>query len=322
MLSRQGVTLDRSTLSNWVGRACWWLTPLYELIVGTALAATKLFADDTTLPVLDPGRGRTKKGRLWCYAVDDRPWRGESHPVAAYVYSEDHRVTHPAEHLASFKGVLQVDGYNGFKRLAGDRADTSVCLAFCWAHMRRGFYDFHVSTKSPLAAEVLARIRALYAIEAEIRGHPAEHRRRVRQERSRPNVQALHAWMEDHLPRVSGASDLALAIRYALRHWSGLIVFLEDGRVEMDNNVVERAIRPIPMTRKVALFAGSDGGARHWAIAMTLIQTAKLNGVEPMAWLTDVLERIVSRRTKVHELQNLLPWNWRDPSCSDAALAV
>ena len=123
MLARQGLTLDRSTLSNWVGRACWWLTPLYELIIGTVLTATKLFADDTTLPVLDPGRGRTKKGRLWCYAVDDRPWRGESHPVAAYVYSEDHRVAHPAEHLASFKGVLQVDGYNGFKRLAGDRAD-------------------------------------------------------------------------------------------------------------------------------------------------------------------------------------------------------
>ena len=198
------------------------------------LASNKLFADDTTLPVLDPGRGRTKTGRLWCYAVDDRPWRGASHPAAAYVYSEDHRVARPAEHLATFKGVLQVDGYNGFKRLAGDRADASVRLAFCWAHMRRGFYDFHVSTKSPLAAEVLARIRTLYAIEAEIRGHPAEHRRRVRQERSRPIVEALHAWLEDHLPRVSGASDLAQAMRYALRHWSGLMVFLDDGRVEMD----------------------------------------------------------------------------------------
>ena len=225
--------------------------------------------------------------------------------------------------MATFKGVLQVDGYNGFKRLAGDRADASVRLAFCWAHMRRGFYDFHVSTKSPLAAEVLARIRTLYAIEAEIRGHPAEHRRRVRQERSRPIVEALHAWLEDHLPRMSGASDLALAIRYALRHWSGLIVFLDDGRVEMDNNIVERAIRPIPMTRKVALFAGSDGGARHWAIAMTLIQTAKLNGVEPMALLTDVLERIVSGRTKAHELQTLLPWNWTpDPERNSVTALV
>lgn len=150
----------------------------------------------------------------------------------------------------------------------------------------------------------------MYAIEAEIRGQPAEHRRRVRQERSRPIVEALNAWLEDHLPRVSGASDLALAMRYALRHWSGLVVFLDDGRVEIDSNIVERAIRPIPMTRKAALFAGSDGGARHWAIAMTLIQTAKLNGIEPMAWLTDVLERIVSGRTKAHQLKTLLPWNW------------
>jgi hypothetical protein len=188
--------------------------------------------------------------------------------------------------------------------------------------MRRGFYDFHVSTKSPLAAEVLTRIRTLYAIEAEIRGHPAEHRRRVRQERSRPIVETLHTWLEDHLPRISGASDLAQAMRYALRHWSGLIVFLDDGRVEMDTNMVERAIRPIPMTRKAALFAGSDGGARHWAIAMTLIQSAKLNGVEPMAYLTDALERIVSGRTKAHELQSLLPWNWRELSRSNVALAA
>lgn len=322
MLARQGVALDRSTLGNWVGRACWWLTPLYDLIVSTVLASSKLFADDTTLPVLDPGRGRTKTGRLWCYAIDDRPWEGESHPAAAYVYSEDHRGARPAEHLASFKGVLQVDGYNGFKRLAGDRADASVRLAFCWAHMRRAFYDFHVSTKSPLAAEVLARIRTLYAIEAEIRGHSAEHRRCVRQKRSRPIVETLHAWLEDHLPRVSGASDLAQAMRYALRHWSGLVVFLDDGRVEMDTNVVERAIRPIPLTRKAALFAGSDGGARHWAIAMTLIQTAKLNGVEPMAWLIDVLQRIISGRTKTHQLQTLLPWNWASETESTRAAAL
>ena len=143
------------------------------------LSSTKLFADDTTLPVLDPGRGRTKTGRLWCYAVDDRPWCGPSHPAAAYVYSEDRKGARPAGHLASFRGVLQVDGYAGFKRLAGDRADDSVRLAFCWAHMRRPFYEFYDSTKSPLAAEVLMRIRELYAIETEIRGHPADHRRQV-----------------------------------------------------------------------------------------------------------------------------------------------
>ncbi|HVZ06697.1 IS66 family transposase [Rhodopila sp.] len=164
MLARQGVTLDRSTLSNWVGRACWWLTPLYEIMVSTALSAPKLFADDTTLPVLDPGRGRTKTGRIWCYAVDDRPWPGPTHPVAAYGYTEDRRNIRPANHLAGFRGVLQVDGYDGFKRPALDRADSSVTLAFCWAHMRRAFYDFHVSTQSPPAAWVLAKVGELYAI--------------------------------------------------------------------------------------------------------------------------------------------------------------
>ena len=319
MLARQGVTLDRSTLSNWVGRACWWLTPLYDLVLSTTLSSTKVFADDTTLPVLDPGRGRTKTGRLWCYAVDDRPWCGPTHPAAAYVYSEDRKGVRPAGHLANFSGVLQVDGYAGFKRLAGDRADDAVRLAFCWAHMRRPFYEFFVSTQSPLAAEVLARIRELYAIEADIRGHPAEHRRQMRQERSRPIVEALHAWLQDHVTRVSAVSDLAKAIRYAIRHWPGLTLFLDDGRVEMDTNVVERAIRPITLTRKNALFAGSDGGARHWAIAMTLIQTAKLNGIEPMAWLTDVLERVVSGRTKAQEQHTLLPWNWTSPNIPTAA---
>jgi transposase len=316
MLARQGVELDRSTLSNWVGRACWWLTPLYELLLSTALSCPKLFADDTTLPVLEPGRGRTKTGRLWCYAVDDRPWAGPGHPIAAYVYAEDRKGIRPAAHLEDFRGALQVDGYAGFKRLAGDRADGSITLAFCWAHMRRPFYQFYTSTKSPLAATVLAKIAELYAIEAEIRGQPAEHRRQVRQERSRPIVDVLHLWLQNHVGRVSAISDLGKAIRYALRHWPGLIVFLDDGRIEMDTNTVERAIRPITLNRKNALFAGSDGGACHWATAMTLIQTAKLNDVDPMAYLTDVLERIVSGRTNIQALHTLLPWNWKpvDPS--------
>jgi transposase len=318
MLARQGVVLDRSTLSHWVGSACWWLTPIYELIVDTVLSSPKIFADDTSLPVLDPGRGRTKTGYLWCYAVDDRPWRGPTHPAVAYIYAEDRKNARPAEHLARFRGVLQVDGYAGFKRLAGDRADASIQLAFCWAHMRRDFFQFHASTKSPLAAEVLARIAALYAIEAEIRGQPAQCRQQVRQQRSRPIVEALHDWLHIHIDKVSGASNLAKAIRYALRHWSGLTAFLDDGRIEMDSNTVERAIRPHTLTRKNALFAGSDGGARHWAIAMTLIQTAKLNGLDPMAWLTDVLERIVSGRTKANQLHTLLPWNWTTPN-SDIA---
>ena len=228
--------------------------------------------------MLDPGCGRTKTGRLWCYAVDDRPWGGPAHPAAAYVCSEDRKGERPAGHLAGFRGVRQVDGFAGFKRLAGERADGSVRLAFCWAHMRRPFYAFFASTHSPLAGEVLARVRALYAIEAEIRGHPAAHRAarraahraQLRHNRSRPIVDALHAWLQDHAGRVSAASDLAKAIRYALRHWDGLVVFLGDGRVEMDTNVVERAISPKraafaagprSLTRKNALFDGRQPAA-------------------------------------------------------------
>jgi len=319
MLKRQGVTLDRSTLSTWVGRACWWLTPLYDLVLGTVLSSDKVFADETTLPVLEPGRGKTKTGRLWCYAVDDRPWVGSSHPAAAYVYSEDRRGEHPATHLAAFKGTLQVDGYAGFSSLVEAHKNASIKLAFCWAHARRPFYEFYTSTQSPLAAEGLARIAKLYEIEADIRGQTPDVRRGVRQLRSRPLVEDLHLWLQDRVPRVPGWSDLQKAMRYALRHWDGLILYLDDGRLEMDTNVVERAIRPVTITRKNSLFAGSDAGARRWAIANTLIQTCKLNGVEPLAYLTDVLQRIISGRTKNHELYALLPWNWHSPATLAAA---
>jgi transposase len=314
MLRRQGITLDRSTLSSWVGRACWWLTPLYELVLGTVLSSDKVFADETTLPVLDPGRGKTKTGRLWCYAIDDRPWAGSSHPAAAYVYSVDRRGEHPSAHLAAFRGILQVDGYAGFGSLVEARKDASIRLAFCWAHARRPFYEFHAATQSPLAAEALARIGKLYEIEASIRGQPPDVRQAVRQLRSRPLIEDLHRWLQDHVPRLPGWSDLAKAMRYALRHWEGLILYLDDGRLEMDTNVVERAIRPATIARKNSLFAGSDAGARHWATASTLIQSCKLNGVDPMVWLTDVLQRIVSGQARSHQLDALLPWNWRLPS--------
>jgi transposase len=320
MLARQGIRIDRSTLGAWVGRACWWLRPLHELIVTTAMTSPVLFADDTTLPVLEPGRGKTRTGRLWCYAVDNRPWQGPAPTAAAYVYSEDRGGEHPAEHLASFRGKLQVDGYKGFASLARQRGG-AIELVFCWAHCRRRFYEFHASTKSPLAAEALARIANLYAIEAEIRGHPAEHRRSVRQQRSRPIAEALRGWLETTLPRLSGSSDLAGAIRYMLHHWSGLILFLDDGRLELDTNAVERGMRPVAMARKNALFAGSASAAEHWAIALTLTQTAKLNGLDPLAYLTDVLERMVSGRTKQHELEQLLPWKWR-PTSAPTLLAA
>jgi transposase len=311
IFARQGVGLDRSTLCDWVGRACWWQAPLWRLLRRHVMASTRIFADDTPLPVLDPGRGRTKTGRLWAYAVDDRPGGGATPPAVVYLYAEDRKGEHPAAHLAEFQGILQADGYGGFKSLLENRPPGEVRLAFCWAHCRRRFYEIHRATGSPLAAEALRRIGELYAIEAEIRGRPAEERRAVRQERSKPLVDALHAWLTAQLGRVSGRSNLAEAIRYVLRHWQGLVLFLEDGRLELDTNTVERAIRPISLGRKNALFAGSDGGACWWAIVASLVATAKLNGVEPLAWLTDVLERVVSGRTKAHELVRLLPWTWK-----------
>jgi transposase len=311
IFARQGIELDRSTLCDWVGRACWWLEPLWHLLRRHVMSSTRVFADDTLLPVLDPGQGRTKTGRLWGYAVDDRPWGGETPPAVVYLYAEDRKGEHPAAHLAEFRGILQVDGYSGFKRLLAGRPPDQIKLAFCWAHCRRGFYELYRSTGSPLAEEALRRIGELYRIEAEIRGRPAEERCAVRQERSKPIVEALHAWLTIQLERVSGRSNLAEAIRYALRHWQGLVLFLEDGRLELDTNSIERAIRPIALGRKNSLFAGSDGGARHWAIVASLVATSKLNGVEPQAWLTDVLERVVSGRTKANELERLLPWAWK-----------
>jgi transposase len=327
IVARHGVTLERagrlslhrSTLCDWVGRACWWLAPLHDLMLTTVLASPKIFADDTVLPALDPGRGRTKTGRLWCYAVDNRPWCGPGHPAVAYIYSEDRKGAHPAEHLKGYSGLLQVDGYAGFARLVGNPAGDAPQLAFCLAHARRKFHDVFVATKSPIVEEALSRIAALYAIESGIRGTPAENRQRVRDRQSRPLVEAMHVWLSEQLGRIPGASTLAKAIRYALNHWNGLVMFLEDGRLELDTNTVERAVRPVTITRKNALFAGNDNGGRHWAIIASLIQTAKLNGVEPLAWLTDVLERMVAGRTKRHELETLLPWNWKAAKEAEAA---
>jgi len=313
IFARHGIDLDRSTLANWVGRACWWLRPLAELLQGSILSSPKIFADDTPVPVLDPGRGRTKTGRLWSYARDDRPWQGPLPPAVAYVYSENRQGAHPQSHLAAFAGVLQVDGYAGFNALAGEgkeRKEGVVQFAFCWAHARRKFFDFHHATGSPIAAEALRRIAELYQIEARIRGRLPDQRARTRQAESRPLVEAMKTWLEGELARVSAKSALADAIRYALRHWKGLGLFLEDGRVEIDSNTVERTIRPIKLGAKNHLFAGSDGGAESWAILASLIQTAKLNGVELFAYLRDVLERIVSGQTKANELSSLLPWAW------------
>ncbi len=301
--ARQGVHLDRSTLADWVGRAAWWLTPLRDHLLDQLKRSAKLFADETTAPVLDPGRGRTKVGQLWAYARDDRPWSGTDPPAVAYVYASDRKASRPIEHLAGFKGTLQVDGYPGYAALAR-RGD--VQLAFCWAHVRRGFFE--LATTSPIATEALVRIAALYAIEAEVRGQPPERRRAVRQEKSRPAIDELHRFLDAKLAQISRKSKLAEAIRYAHTRWEGLTRFLDDGRIELDSNTVERAIRPITLNRKNALFAGSDDGGDHWAVIASMIETCKLNGVDPQAWLTDTLKRLAAGHGNLRRDQ-LLPWN-------------
>jgi transposase len=307
IFARQGVELDRSTLANWVGGAAWWLEPLRDRLAAHVFASAKLFADDTPLPVLDPGRGRTKTGRLWVYARDDQPWSGPEPPAAVYFYSPDRRAERPAGHLTRFKGVLQVDGYAGFEQLTA-RGD--IVLAACWAHTRRKFYEVHQATGSPIATEALRRIGELYAIEAIIRGLSADERRRVRAAEARRLVDVLKAWLEAELHRVPPRSGLADAIRYALVRWPALCRFLDDGRVELDTNTVERAIRPIALGRKNHMFAGSDGGADRWAIVSSLIATAKLSTIEPYAYLKDVLERMTNGHP-MGQLDDLLPWNWK-----------
>ena len=304
--ARQGVNLDRSTLADWVGRAAFLLRPIYERLLDRLRASSKLFADETTAPVLDPGRGRTKTGQLFTYARDDRPWGGTDPPIVAYVYAPDRKAARPIAHLAGFSGVLQVDGYSGYKVLA-ERGN--VQLAFCWSHVRRHFYELAQGGAAPIASEALTRIAALYRIEGEIRGRSAEERRAIRQQRSLPLVEAFQPWLREKLSLISQKTKLAEAIRYALSRWAGLCLFLEDGRIEIDSNVVERAIRPIALTRKNALFAGSDAGAEHWAVIASLIESCKRLGVEPHGYLTDVITRIVNGHAQ-SRLDDLLPWSY------------
>jgi transposase len=302
--ARQGITLDRSTLADWVGRAAWLLRPVHERLLTTLKTSTKLFADETTAPVLDPGRGRTKVGQLWAYARDDRPWGGCDPPGVAYVYAPDRKAERPITHLAGFKGILQVDGYGGYRALA-ERGD--VQLAFCWAHVRRRFYELAVAGPAPIASEALKRIAELYAIEAECRGHSAEQRRALRQQKSRPVIEAFEPWLQTKLGLISQKTKLAEAIRYALSRWEGLTRFLDDGRIEIDSNVVERSIRPIALNRKNALFAGSDGGGEHWAVIASLVETCKLCNVEPQNYLANVMTKIVNGHPN-SQIDNLLPW--------------
>ena len=306
IFARHGVEIDRSTLADWVGGACWWLEALQRRLAAHVLASSKLFADDTPIPVLDPGRGRTKTGRLWVYARDDRPWGGPDPPAAVYFYSPDRKAERPASHLDGFRGILQVDGYAGFEQLT---TRGNIVLAACWAHTRRKFYEVHQATGSPIAAQALSRIAELYAVDDAIRGTSAEERRRTRNTQSRPLIDAMKPWLELEISRIPPSSGLAEAIRYALARWTALCRFLDDSRIELDTNPVERAIRPIALGRKNHLFAGSDGGGERWATVCSLIATAKLNDVEPYAYLKDVLQRMADG-LPANRLDELLPWNW------------
>jgi transposase len=303
MYAREGVELERSTLADWVGGTSRILEPLVEALRRHVLGAHKLHADDTPVPVLAPGNGKTKTGRLWTYVRDDRPV-GDSTPAAVwFTYSPDRRGEHPRQHLRSFNGTLQADAYAGFHHLY---EGGQIQEAACWAHVRRKFYELQVAHASPLAAEAIQRIAVLYAIEGEIRGRPPEQRQQIRTSRARPLLDSLHQWLQATLAVVSRKSEIAVAIRYALGRWRALLRYCEDGNIEIDNNAAERALRAVALGRKNYLFAGSDSGGERAAAIYSLIGTAKLNGVDPEAYLRLVLERIADH--PINRIAELLPW--------------
>ncbi len=302
--AREGVDLDRSTLADWVGAASHLLSPLVDQLRRHVLAASKLHADDTPVPVLAPGTGRTKTARLWTYVRDDRAAADDAPAAVWFAYSQDRKGEHPKQHLSSFSGILQADGYAGFHHLyEGGR----IVEAACWAHVRRKFYDIQVANGSSIASEAVKRIGALYDIEREVRGRPAEVRTATRQTRARPLLDELHRWLHKALAGLSRKSDTALAIRYALSRWRALSRYIDDGRIEMDNSAAERALRTVALGRKNYLFAGSDAGGERAAAIYSLLGTAKLNGLDPELYLRHVLERIADH--PVNQLQRLLPWN-------------
>jgi len=320
MLLAQGLDIKRSVLAFWVGYAAAELKPVYRRLRELILASGKIAVDETEAPVLDPGRGRVKKGYFWAIARDDRPWGGTDPPAVAYTYAPGRGAVHGLKLLDRYRGVVQCDGYAAYKTIANTAPGEAITLAFCWAHVRRRFFDLTKEGDAPIASEALERIAALYAIEKTIRGYGADARRAVRQERSKPLVLALKTWLEHQLARVSAKATIAEHIRYALHHWDGLTRFLDDGRIELDTNAVERSIRPLVLNRKNALFAGHDEGAENWACIASLIESCKLSGVDPQAYFTDVLTKLVNL-WPASRLDELMPWTWAAEHLTDSLAA-
>lgn len=308
IIARDGVEIDRATLCDWVGRAAWWLAPVAEAIAAHVMAAPAIHTDDTPIGVLSPGRGKTKTGRFWTYVVDERPWAGARPPAALYRYSPDRKGERPASHLSAYDGVIQADAYSGYEALTRSTSPPGanrprIAHAACWAHARRKLYDEHERTRSPIAAEALRRIGKLYDIEREIAGRPHEERLAVRAERAVPKLDELRAWMAGERRRLSSKNSLAKALQYALTRFEALARYTTDGRLAIDNNVAERALRGIGVTRKNFLFLGSDRGGERAAVIYTALETARLNGCDPELWLAGGHSQ--------RDLDQLLPWNWR-----------
>jgi transposase len=301
---RQGIELDRSTLAGWVGGATRALEPLVDAIRQYVLDAMKIHADDIPVPVLAPGNGKTKTARLWTYVRDDRPARSTDAPAVWFAYSPDRKSEHPANHLATFRGRLQADAFPGFNRLYEPGGITEIA---CWAHVRRKFHDLYEAHQSPIAKEALERIAALYGIEREIRGRPPDERKKVRHERARPLLEDLKQWFKTTLTKLSKKSDVTVAIHYALGRWMPLLRYCDDGALEIDNNAAERALRAVALGRKNYLFAGSNAGGERAAAIYTLIGSAKLNGIDPEAYLSHVFSRIADH--PIRRIEELLPWN-------------